>query len=542
MATQTQSMLGSSLHGIQSLSLAKQLAMLVSLAASVALGVYIVLWSQAPNYVPIMPDLGSSNRGDAISILQLNNIPFQIEFQSGMILVDSSRVYEARMKLSQSGISSGDNDGFEILDKEGTFGDSQFVEQTKYIRGLQGELAKTISSIKNVRKARVHLAVPKSTPFLRNKSKTSASVFLELQGARTLDRGQVGAIVNLVAASVPGMGSEDVTVIDQNGRLLSMPGDDSLTLASRQMDYVRNVESMYSKRIEQLVTPLLGAGRVHAEVTAVYDFTEREETAENFDPKNTVIRSEKLSGESRGENSSFAGGVPGALSNQPPLAGSAPEKSKNAAATAANTSNSANVNQRNQSVRNYEVDRQIKHVKNTVGVLQRLSVAVLLDDKIEYGIDGLVSRKPLTEEQIKQITKLVKDAVGWDEKRGDVVSVLNSSFAKEAPPFAEAPVPFYEKVWFVPLIKQALGVIGVILLLFTVLRPAVKNLTVRGKEELEQLKIAQDPVKKAIEPEEPSKKIAVEKNKSEMQMIGDMITGDSKRAAQVVMDWVGKEE
>lgn len=526
---------GAALAGLSGLPATKQIGLFIGLAASVSLGIYLALWAQTPDYVPVLSDIADGQRSEAVELLSQSQIPYTVDPHTGMILVPSQNLQTARLALAREGITGGGAEGFELMDKDRGFGSSQFQEQTRYTRGLQGELSKTISNIKYIKKARVHLAIPKSTAFLKGQRTPTASVFVELQGGRNLERNQVSAIKNLVAASIPGMKQDQVTVIDQNGNLLASLGEDSLTVASRQIDYVRNVEDAYSKRIEQLLSPIIGPGRVHAEVTARMDFTEREETAENYDPKTHIIRSEKTLEEAKGEGDNLLGGVPGAVSNQPPAAGSAPET---AAAPAKGKDAPGEIkNQRRQATRNFEMDHAITHVKATVGTLERISVAVVIDDKLEMGSDGIVKQSPVSDEELKKITQLVKDAVGFDEKRGDVVSVIHSTFAKEAPPADDPPVPFYEASWFPLVIRYSLAALGFILILFVVLRPLTKNLAQRGKDDFERMEklIALQAGGNA----DQRRKIG---GKSETELLNEMINQDPKRVAQVVMGWVGSED
>jgi flagellar M-ring protein FliF len=498
-----------SFQTLQALPVLRQVGLLVALAGSVALGVYVALWSKTPDFVPLFAeyaDMSQSTRSDAISILQLHNVPFQIDLHSGVLLVDSSRLYEARMQLSRDGIALHDSEGFELLDREGGFGESQFIEQTKYMRALQGELGKTITSIKLVRKARVHLAIPKSSPFMRGQKNATASVFLELQGNKHLDHGQVQGIVNLVASSVPGMNHQDVTVVDQHGHLLSAPGHDPFTIAGRHLEYKRSLEDVYSRRVEQLLSPLLGPGRVHAETSALMDFTEREETEERFDPDSAVLRKEQTSDERKSNTGSSAiGGVAGSLRSGGDKEGGEGD-------------------QRAQATRSYEINKHIHYTRDPIGRLKRLSVAVLVDDKQEFADDGKITKVPLTKEEIAKLTALVKDAVGFDEKRGDVVSILNSTFAGSPPLPAEQPVPVYEKPWFNQAIKAGLGALVMLLLLFMVLRPAFKQLIAMP------VRIHAEPV--AHEP------IPTDQDQ---RQLGTMIDNDPQRVAQVMMDWIGND-
>lgn len=469
------------LENLSNLPMLRQFGLLVGLAASVAIGFAVVLWSQEAEYRPLYNSMDGFDAGQVVDLLQQSRIDYKVEPNSGALLVRSEDLADARMRLASAGISPTDgNVGFEILDREQGLGTSQFMETTRYRRGLEGELARTISSLYNVKGARVHIAIPRSTVFVRDDRKPSASVLLEMYAGRRLEPAQVMAIVNLVATSVPELGKDEVTVVDQNGNLLSNQSElNELTIAGRQFDYTRRLEDTYTRRVHNILQPVLGAGRYKAEVSADVDFSAVESTAEMFSP-DAALRSEQVVSEARSANAGPQG-VPGALSNQPPGATQVPEQAIDPV-TGQPVVAAVPQDKREQAVRNYELDRQISHTRQQQGRLKRLSVAVVVDDPAQVDPQsGEVTRTPISEAEMARLTRLVQDAVGYDASRGDSVSVINSPFVPEAEPEPLPSIPFWEQPWFWDVAKQILGILFVLVLVFAVLRPALKNLTVAGK-------------------------------------------------------------
>lgn len=474
------------LDGLAELPWLRQVGLMVGLAASVAIGFGVVLWSKEPNFQPLLSDITTLEASELSEALQREDIQFKVDTTNGMVLVRADKIDEARLLLAREGFPAGNTMGYELLDKEQSFGTSQFMEKTRYFRSIEGELAKTISSLTPVRNARVHLAIPKRSVFINDKRKPSASVFLELYPTRNLEKEQVAAIVHLVASSVPEMSSKDVTVVDQRGRLLSENGDSSeIAYASKQLDYQRNVEQEYISRVRDLLEPLVGTENFKVQVTADIDFNVVEQTAELYNPDLPALRSEQTLNEKSA--TSGAMGIPGALSNQPPGAASVPEKATGGASAANNTATDASGNQRQQATRNYELDRTISHTRRQVGAIKRLSVAVVLDDKWQNPAPGAApgtqpSQISLSEAELERITLLVKDAVGFSASRGDSVSVINQPFHPEQ--FEAIPdLPWWQQPWFAELARQGAGFLVVIILIFGVLRPILKGLAAQKKED-----------------------------------------------------------
>ncbi|MDX9667530.1 flagellar basal-body MS-ring/collar protein FliF [Pseudomonas sp. P5_152] len=493
------------LENLSEMTMLRQVGLLVGLAASVAIGFAVVLWSQQPDYRPLYGSLAGMDAKQVMETLATADIPYTVEPNSGALLVKADDLSRARLKLAAAGVTPTDgNIGFEILDKDQGLGTSQFMEATRYRRGLEGELARTIASLNNVKGARVHLAIPKSSVFVRDERKPSASVLVELYSGRSLEPSQVVAIVNLVATSVPELSKSQITVVDQKGTLLSDQAENSaLTMAGKQFDYSRRMESMLTQRVHNILQPVLGNDRYKAEVSADVDFSAVESTSEQFNPDQPALRSEQSTSEQR-TASNGPQGVPGALSNQPPAPASAPQSTGNATASAGMVqpgqplldANGQQImdpatgqpmlapypaDKRQQSTRNFELDRSISHTKQQQGRLNRLSVAVVVDDQVKVNpANGETSRAPWTADELARFTRLVQDAVGFDASRGDSVSVINVPFSAERGEVI-AEIPFYSQPWFWDVVKQVVGVLFILVLVFGVLRPVLNNITGGGK-------------------------------------------------------------
>ncbi|NOY71505.1 MAG: flagellar basal body M-ring protein FliF [Gammaproteobacteria bacterium] len=523
-------------QGFANMPVLNQVGFLMGIAASIAIGGAIAFWAQTPNYHNLYTGLAAKDVMAVTDELQKIGVPFEMS-GTGTVRVPSDQIDKVKIKLASQGLPNSQGKGFELLDQDQGFGTSQFMEKARYQRALEGELSRTISTIRNVESARVHLAVPKQNFFLRDKRKPSASVMLNLYSGRHIDEGQVAAIVHMVASSIPNLESEKVTVVDQRGRLLSMPdAGTEMGLSSSRFTHKKRLEAHLTEQIEKLITPIVGLGRIRAQVTTELDFTVTEQTEESFSPDVTAIRSEQLRVEEVSDGSS-TGGVPGALTNQPPEEAGAEPTLKAA--------QNRNKRSNRQSTKNYELDRVISHVKLPGGKLTRLSVAVVVDDKQIVDEAGGVTRQPLTEEELTRITTLVEQAVGFNQARGDTVSVINASF--NVPVVAEAlpELPIYEQPWVMDIAKIALGVIAVIFSFF-LLRSTLKNLTEKGRA---LPATAADGSQLAT-----NQPLALENNGGVPQLPGQvgegeyeqslvaakaMVQQDPKRVAQVVKQWVG---
>lgn len=471
-------------QGFQRLPALRQIGLMMGLAASVALGVAVVLWSQQPNFTLLYANLGSKDAGQVVDALQKSGIRFKVDEATGAVMVESSKLQNARMELAKDGLPEGNAMGFEILQKEQGFGTSQFIETARYQRALEGELGRTIATLRNVESARVHLAIPKRSVFVRDRSEPTASVMIDLYSGRSLDEEQVAAIVHLVSSSVPHLTPENITVVDQGGKLLSSGATDKgMAQTSTQFAYNRKLEINYADRIRELLEPIVGSGRVRASVNADLDFTITERTQESFNPDLPSLRSEQLS-EDQSAQSASASGVPGALSNQPPENGSLQQQAQNGADSSQTPAGPQNSSKR--TLRNYELDKTVSHTKLASGSVRRLSIAVVIDNKQEVNDSNELVSKSWTADELERFTSLVKEAVGFDATRGDTVNIINSSFIP-LPEVAAVPEPsFMEQPWVWDVAKQAVGAIGVLILIFGVLRPIMRSLAEKGAQSMAQ--------------------------------------------------------
>jgi flagellar M-ring protein FliF len=540
-------------QGFQSLPALRQVGLMIGLAASVALGVAVVLWSQQPDYTLLYANLGSKDAGQVVDALQKSGIPFKVDEGTGAVMVESSQLQHARMELAKDGLPEGNAMGFEMLQKEQGFGTSQFIETARYQRALEGELARTIGTLRNVESARVHLAIPKRSVFLREHSAPTASVMVDLYSGRSLDEEQIAAIVHLVSSSVPNLTPENITVVDQGGKLLSSGASDKgMAQTSTQFSYNRKLETNYADRIRQLLEPIVGSGRVRASVNADLDFTITERTQESFNPDLPSLRSEQTS-KDISSNSAVASGVPGALSNQPPEDGQLQQVDtqrgnigQDAAPVPQNSST--------RSVRNYELDKTVSHTKLATGTVRRLSIAVVIDDKQELNDANELVSKPWAQPDLDRFTALVKEAVGFDAARGDTVNIINSSFIPL--PEAEAiPEPsLMEQPWVWNVAKQAVGAIGVLFLIFGVLRPIMRSLAEKGAQNTARVNAmvpaaagatgaaADDQLTlSGATAQRPQLQGPGGGYEQHLQTARGIVHEDPKRVAQVVKNWVGED-
>lgn len=457
----------------------RHIARLVGLASAVAIGMVVVLWTSEPNYAPLYTNMSGQDTAQIADVLTTSNIDFKLDSNSGSILVDQAKLAEARLKLASQGLPEGGMNGLEMLQADQGLGTSQFIETARYNHALEAELVRSVESIRSVEKARVHLAIPKQSIFIRNRVKPSASVVVKLYSGRILNPGQVDAIVQMVASSIPMLDSSQVTVIDQFGRLLTEDEDAGMAQTTKQFEYARQLENSFADRIINLLQPIVGLGKVNAQVAAQLDFSAVESTREAFDPERTVIRSEQIS-EEEVRNLAEAVGIPGALSNQPPGEGTTdPLAESDPLSQNAGNQNQIPSNQNRSATRNFEVDRIISHTSNPVGTILRLSVAVVIDDKIVVQDDGSTTKVSYSDEEVARFVNLVRETIGYDENRGDSVSIINTSFLEIEQPVIEE-IPWWRNLlneaWFLNLVKQVLGALGLLIVYLIFGRPFLRSL------------------------------------------------------------------
>jgi flagellar M-ring protein FliF len=532
----------------------KQAGLLVGVAAAIAAAIWLVIWSQGQNYTVLYNNMSERESGQVMDALTAAGIEFKLN-PAGAVLVPEAKAQEARIKLASQGLPQSDSMGIEMIQKESALGTSSMMENARYQSVLETELARTIIKVQGVQSARVHLALPKPSVFLRDARKATASVMLQLYPGRRLEPGQVAAVVHLVASSVSELAAGDVTVVDQTGALLNAPDENAeAAAATRQFAYTRKLEDSYQRRIIDLLEPVVGAGRVHATVTAELDFTQNEQTHENYDPQKTATRSEQTSSEAR-KNSDGAEGIPGALSNQPPgttgaavraaapaipaaaaVPGAAALPGATAAADTGSSSNSS------RSTKNFEIDRTLSYVKQPIGNLKRLSVGVVFDDWQKVAKDGKVTTAPMSDNDLKRFTQLVKESIGLNDERGDKLDVINQAFKADLPIPAIDALPLWQTPWVIALAKQIVGAGLVLLLAFLILRPLMKSLTKPPSRLLaagEADELAADKVSLSAKAD-----TAIQLKPSFEQQIAaarSLVGQDPKRAAQVVKDWVAAD-
>ncbi|MEB4673225.1 flagellar M-ring protein FliF [Enterobacteriaceae bacterium G50] len=527
-----------------------KIPLMVASAAAVAIVVALVLWAKSPDYRTLFSNLSDQDGGAIVSQLTQMNVPYRIADNGGAIEVPADKVHELRLRLAQAGLPKGGAVGFELLDQE-KFGISQFSEQVNYQRALEGELSRTIETLGPVKSARVHLAMPKPSLFVREQKSPSASVTVNLEPGRALDEGQISAVVHLVSSSVAGLPPGNVTLVDQSGHLLTQSNTNARDLNDAQLKYAADVESRVQRRIEAILGPIVGNSNVHAQVTAQIDFDNKEQTEEQYRPNGdasqAVLRSRQVN-ESEQIGSPYPGGVPGALSNTPAPAPTAPiatqPANNNTRTTSTQSSGGPRNTQRNETS-NYEVDRTIRHTKRNVGDIQRLSVAVVVNYRTLA--DG--KTQALSAEQMKQIDDLTREAMGFSSQRGDTLNVVNSPFTQSEETGGE--LPFWQQQSFIDQLMSLGRWLLVLLVAWLLWRKAVRPQLIRRQQETqvaaEQARVIQE-TQDAVEvhlskDEQLQQRRANQRMGAEVmsQRIRDMSDNDPRVVALVIRQWMNND-
>jgi flagellar M-ring protein FliF len=533
-------------RGFSQLSNAQKIGLLAGIAAVIALAVVAFLWARTPEYRVLYSNLSDRDGGDVIAALSAQNIPYRIAEGGTAILVPGPLVYDTRLKLAGQGLPKGGAVGFELMETQ-KFGVSQFAEQVNFQRALAGELSRTIQSMSPVQSARVHLAIPRPSVFVRDQPRPSASVLVSLYPGRRLEESQVGAIQHLVASSVPELMPRGVTVVDQAGNLLSVTAESGSAggLDATQLKYLHTLEAAYAARIENILQPIVGRENVRAQVAASLDFSQAEQTSETFRPNPNAqeqsLRSQQTI-ETTSSNPTGPSGVPGALSNQPPGAASAPLTAPSGAQPGAGGATPPATSSHRETTVNYELDKTIRHIRNEVGAVKRLAVAVVVNQRRSVDKDGKVTMTPLTDQEMTQIGDLVREAMGFNKERGDTVNVVNASFTQpEIEPATEA-----RPIWrdwltlanIIEWIKYAVIGIVILYLWFGFLRPTLRDLMQAGRIEPVVTGVGEAigaaPMAPAPAPVGPNLE-------TDLQAARDLARQDPRIVANVVRDWVGRE-
>ncbi|GJL37624.1 Flagellar M-ring protein [Phytobacter ursingii] len=558
-ATATSAPQNKSLEWLNRLRANPKIPLMVAAAAAVAIVVAMVLWAKSPDYRTLYSNLSDQDGGAIVTQLTQMNIPYRFSENGGALEVPADKVHELRLRLAQQGLPKGGAVGFELLDQE-KFGISQFSEQVNYQRALEGELARTIETLGPVKTARVHLAMPKPSLFVREQKSPSASITVNLAPGRAMDDGQITAIVHLVSSAVAGLPPGNVTVVDQSGRLLTQSNTAGRDLNDAQLKYASDVESRVQRRIESILAPIVGNGNVHAQVTAQIDFANKEQTEEQYQPNGdasqAVLRSRQTN-ESEQVGGSYPGGVPGALSNQPAPANAAPittpqanqqngQQNQTGQQTASSAANSAvpRNTTRNETA-NYEVDRTIRHTKMNVGDIERLSVAVVVNYRTLA--DG--KTEALTADQLKQIEDLTREAMGYTEKRGDTLNVVNSPF--NATDDVGGQLPFWQQQSFIDQMLTAGRWLLVLIVAWLLWRKAVRPQLVRRQEEAKAIQEAQRAraeIEESVEVRlSKDEQLQQRRNNQRLsaevmsQRIREMSDNDPRVVALVIRQWMSTE-
>jgi len=513
--------------------------LLLGAAALAAVVAATWLWSATPTYGVLFTNLSDRDGGAIIAQLSQMNIPYK-NADGGTVLVPQDKVHEARLKLASAGLPKGSVVGFEVMESQ-KFGVTQFQEQVNYQRALEGELARSVQSLGPVASARVHLALPKQSGFLRDKQPPTASVLIQLHNGKVLDRAQVAGIVHLVSSSVPELSPKNVSVVDQAGNLLASETSGSAGMDAAQLDYVGQIEANTIKRIEDIVAPIVGPGNVRAQVTADVDFSQVENVAETYGPNQAAdkasIRSQSTN-ESSQPGASGPQGVPGALSNQPPVPPTAPINGQAAPLNANQPATATGASTRREAVTNFEVDKKVSHVRQASGQIRRLTAAVVLNYRaVKPDGKGAAQATALSDKEIQNITALVRDAMGFSQQRGDSLNVVNAQFSTPDIPPAEQ-VPVWKQPDVIALAKEGgkslLFLVLTMIVVFGVVRPALRSIGTRA---------VVVPATAGDAPGQPA--LTAAKNDAPaatpLEQVRQLAKSDPATVANVVKAWVGSE-
>lgn len=469
------------LQRLSALDRSQRMRLGAGIALLVVAAVAAIVMGRQPDYKVLFSNLSDKDGGAIVAQLSQMNVPYKHADGGGAILIPAERVHDVRLRLATQGLPRGSVTGFELMETN-RFGMTQFQERLNFQRGLEGELTRSIQALSSVQGARVHLALPNQNGFFREQQKPSASVLVSLHPGRILDRAQLAGIVHLVASSVPELAPSAVSVLDDTGKLLSQSPDAAGEegINAQQLLYVQQIEQQYARRIMEILEPVVGRNNVKAQVSAELDFSRTESTSEQFRPNQTpdsgAIRSQQVL-ESSGTANKTATGVPGAVANQPPAPSAAPVNGANPAPTAGGQQGAEESTSKRESTTNYEVDKTVKVTRGNNWAIKRLSAAVVVNYQALAEEKGGASPKPLTPEQIEQMTGLVRETIGFNKERGDSVNLMNTPFLTSETPAAA--VPLWKQPETIELAKTFAWPLGAVLfaalVLLGLVRPALKG-------------------------------------------------------------------
>ncbi|WP_295399184.1 flagellar basal-body MS-ring/collar protein FliF [uncultured Thiocystis sp.] len=560
MASSLTAALSTSLQSFNAMPAGRQIALIGMIAGGLVAVVAILYWALRPTYAPLFAQIEAAEAAEMMQALTSMGVPYKVDSATGRIEIPQQRIAETRLLLAGQGFPKSTDVGFELLQENAGFGSSRLIEGARFQRALEGELGRSVASLEPVEQARVHIAQAERSVFVRERTPPSASVVVHLRGNRSLTEAQVGAIVHLVSASVPDLLPERVTVVDQTGRLLTVDDDkNSANLSLDHLDYTNRVEAGFVERVQSLLIPIIGRDRVRVQVAADLDFSQVERTEESFDPDRTAVRSEQSNEEEKIGADPGVGGIPGALTNQPPAGGAGGAVGGPAAGAAANPQLPSSRSQ--QTTRNYEVDRTISHVQETPGGIRRLSAAVVVDYQDQTNDAGEVVRVPRSDAELESIRALVRGAVGFDEKRGDLINVSSASFVPDTR--VEDAIPFWSEIWFLELVKVVGGLILALLVLLTVVKPGLRQLMPKPPEpepepELPALGADGEELRALTDESQSDDELValshqgsahpsltgpkgIDQQQLDLEAIREMVREDPKRVAQVMKSWLAED-
>ena len=525
-----------SITSILQLGSVRQVLFMLGIAISVAIGIVLYMSIQEPTYRPLDYQVNPQNLAAIVDTLEKANVKYKINDRDSILYVAADDFQRAKLKLSSAGVAKDDSFNYSFLNDQSNFGSSQFVENARYLRALESDLARTINAIEGLSNARVHIAVPQSNVFADDNTKTTASVMVNIAPGFSSDKEKIRAIIQIVAGSVPGLDPKDVAITDQYGHYLSSGLDQNSIYNAEQLSYQNNIQSYYEKRIESMIVPLLGENKVSVRVYADVDFTQQEEAQEQYDPDKRVILSEQSSSTTT-DSSGGASGAPGSLANSAPSDGD-----KGAAAS----SSSGGSQGTSQSTKNYDVSKTVSYKKSNVAKIKSLSVAVVVDNEVV--IDPKTKQsvtKPIDQDRINKITQLVQATIGYDQARGDKVTVLNSVFRVVKAEAAAPPLPVWDEPWFWDVVKKIIGILFGFILIFIIYR----RITNPGSAEQQVRAIKAKRSERVEKVETEATKLDVlDEAKAELQgikqerinQLKQLANAEPTRVASIIKNWVGK--